>query len=160
MSTNRISANLSQTDRDTIISAVETIRQKLPFLIELSPDERKTLPKFGDKSRTFVEKAFELAKQNPGFLPGNFDVDEMSRDLELFNGLSAILMGLNKLMEELEDTNRAAGSEAYVSALLIYNYAKAGGMATAGLDTAADELGRRFVRKVKAINKNGPSPSN
>lgn len=38
-----------------------TIKQKLPFLIDLIAEERKSLPKMGDKSRAFVSKALEVA---------------------------------------------------------------------------------------------------
>jgi hypothetical protein len=49
----------------------------------------------------------------------------------------------------MDDTVKAAGSEAYVSALLVYSYARSSGIGTAGLDAVIDELGRRFARKAK-----------
>ena len=44
MPDNRISAALSQADQQAVLAAVNTIREKLPFLIDLSPDERRSLP--------------------------------------------------------------------------------------------------------------------
>jgi hypothetical protein len=41
------------------------------------------------------------------------------------------------------------GSEAYMAALAVYNYARAGGQGQA-LDVLADELGRRFANKTPA----------
>ncbi len=35
---NRISASLSQADLQAVMSAIDTIRQKLPFLVDLSPE--------------------------------------------------------------------------------------------------------------------------
>ena len=64
MTDNRISATLSQADQQAVLSAINTIRQKLPFLIDLSPEERHTLPKMGDKSRGFVSQALDLASLN------------------------------------------------------------------------------------------------
>lgn len=55
MAQNRISASLSTSDRDAVLAAITQIRQKLPFLIDLTADERRALPKLGDKSRAFVE---------------------------------------------------------------------------------------------------------
>lgn len=52
-----------------MLQAIATIKEKLPFLVDLSADDRKTLPKMGDKSRAFVSKALEVAAQNPEFLP-------------------------------------------------------------------------------------------
>lgn len=57
MSDNRISASLSQADRDAVMKAIATIREKLPFLVDLTTEERRSLPKMGDKSRAFVSKA-------------------------------------------------------------------------------------------------------
>lgn len=84
MSTTSISATLAQTQRDAVFQAIATIKENLPFLVDLSADDRKALPKMGDKSRAFVSKALEVATQNPEFLPRSFDIDEMRKDVQLF----------------------------------------------------------------------------
>ncbi len=149
MNTNRIDATLSPSDKDEVLAAIATIKQKLPFLTDLSPEERRALPKMGDKSRAFVSKAAEVAAQNPDFLPRAFDVNEMRRDLELFEALQPIAVSLTQLQELMDDTLLAAGSEAYAAALVVYNYAKTSGQGAA-LDAVADELSRRFARKASA----------
>lgn len=146
ISANRISATLSTDDRDAVLAAIATIKQKLPFLTDLTPDERKALPRMGDKSRAFVSKAAEIATQNPDFLPRSFDVDEMRRDADLFEALQPIALSLAQLQELLDDTLVAVGAEAYTSALVVYNYAKNSGQGQA-LDAVADELSQRFARK-------------
>ena len=149
MNTNRIDATLSPGDKDEVLAAIATIKQKLPFLTDLSPEERRALPKMGDKSRAFVSKAAEVAAQNPDFLPRSFDVDEMRRDLALFETLQPIAVALTQLQELVDDTLLAAGNEAYAAALVVYNYAKTSGQGAA-LDAVADELSRRFARKASA----------
>jgi hypothetical protein len=146
MSTNRVSASLSPADQKAVLDAIATIKQKLPFLIDLTVDERRTLPKMGDKGRAFVSKALEVAAQNPDFLPRSFNVDEMRSDVQLFEALQPITMALTQLQELVDDTQIEVGSEAYVAALAIYNYARASGHGQA-LDALADELGRRFAHK-------------
>ncbi len=42
MPDNRISAILSAGDRQAVLDALQTIRQKLPFLVDLSPEERRS----------------------------------------------------------------------------------------------------------------------
>ena len=148
--TNRINASLSPSDREDVISAINTIRTKLPFLTDLSPEERQTLPKLGDRSRAFVSKALELATQNAGFLPRDFDIEEMKKDVNLFNDLFAIRQAMTTVNELVDDSYMAAGSEAYTAALLVYNYAKSSNVGTQGLDGVLDELGARFARKAKA----------
>lgn len=150
MANNKVSAKFSPADREAVMQAITTIRQKLPFLIDLSTEERKALPKLGDKSRAFVGKALEIAAQNPDFLPRSFDLDEMRRDIELFEALYPILLSLTQLQELVDDTSVAVGSEAYAAGLLVYNYAKASGKG-AGLDSMVDDLGRRFARKAKKV---------
>jgi hypothetical protein len=146
MPDNRISASLSQADRQAVLDAINTIRTKLPFLIDLSPEERRSLPRMGDKSRGFVAQALEVAEQNPDILPRSFDVAEMRKDVELLAALSPVLAALAQLNELVDDTVMAVGSEAYAAALLLYQFARAAGKGSA-LDTALDSLGQRFARK-------------
>ncbi|MBD2346135.1 hypothetical protein [Anabaena subtropica] len=150
MANNRASTKLSPADKEAVMNAIATIKEKLPFLIDLSTEERKSLPKLGDKSRAFVTKALEIATQNPDFLPRSFDLDEMRQDIELFEALYPILLSLTQLQELVDDTSVAVGSEAYAASLMVYNYAKASGRG-AGLDSMIDDLGRRFARKSKKI---------
>lgn len=148
MAENRISAKLSAADKDAVMQAIATIKEKLPFLIDLTTEDRRTIVKMGDKSRAFVSKALEVATQNPDFLPRSFDVEEMRRDLALYEALYPVLLSLTQLQELVDDTCMASGSEAYTAALAVYNYAKASGD-VAGLNSVIDEMGRRFTRRSK-----------
>jgi hypothetical protein len=146
MSTTSISAILEQTKRDALLQAIATIKEKLPFLIDLTTEERQALPKMGDKSRAFVSKALEVATQNPEFLPRSFDLEEMRKDVQLFEALYPLLLSLTQLQELVDDTTLAVGSEAFTAALQVYNYAKVSGH-VAGLDAVVAEMGQRFARK-------------
>lgn len=150
MSRSPISATLAQKDREALLQAISTIKEKLPFLIDLSNEERKALPKMGDKSRAFVSKALEVATQNPEFLPRSFDLEEMRKDVQLFEALYPLLLSLTQLQELVDDTSLAVGSEAYAAALQVYNYAKTSGQ-TAGLDAVVEEMGQRFARKARRV---------
>ncbi|MEH2162758.1 MAG: hypothetical protein V7K38_17460 [Nostoc sp.] len=148
MADNRISATLSPADKEAVMQAIATIKEKLPFLVDLTPEERRTMLKMGDKSRAFVSKALEVATQNPNFLPRSFDLEEMRRDLALFESLYPVFLSLTQLQELVDDTCIASASEAYAAALAVYSYAKASGDVT-GLDGVIDEMGRRFNRRSK-----------
>ncbi|MDM9582917.1 MULTISPECIES: hypothetical protein [unclassified Nostoc] len=150
MADNKVSAKLSSADREAVMQAITTIREKLPFLIDLTTEERKALPKLGDKSRAFVSKALEIGTQNPDFLPRSFDLNDMRQDIELFEALYPILLSLTQLQELVDDTSVAVGSEAYAAGLMVYNYAKVSGKG-AGLESMIDDLGRRFARKAKKV---------
>ena len=150
MATNQFSTTLTPADRDAVMAAIATIKEKLPFLIDLTPEQRKSLPKMGDKSRAFVSKALEVAAQNPDFLPRNFDLDEMRKDVQLFEQLYPLVLSLTQLQELVDDTCVAVGSEAFAAALLVYNYAKASGEGT-GLNTLVEDMGQRFARKSRKV---------
>lgn len=145
---NRIDAVLTDADRDNVLGLLNDIRTRLPFLIDLTIEERQSLPKMGDKSRAFVNQAATLAEQNDDFLPRSFDVAEMRRDVDLTNQLLPILTALAQLIEFVEDTYLLAGSDAYSAALIVYNSAKRNGQGEA-LDNLLDALGQRFARKSK-----------
>jgi hypothetical protein len=152
MPDNRINATLSAADAKAVMDAINTIRTKLPFLVDLTVDERRTLPKMGDKSRAFVSQALDVAKQNPDMLPRSFDIDEMSKDVDLSTAMQPIMMALTQLQELVDDTYLLVGSEAYIAALLVYQYARAAGKGAA-LDGLLDTLGQRFARKSRAADK-------
>jgi hypothetical protein len=145
-----ISAQLSPDDRETIHNAITTIKQRLPFLVDLVREERAALPKMGDKSRAFVSKALEIAHQNSTFLPRSFEVEEMRKDLELYDDLYSFLLSLTQLQDMLDDTCMVVGSEAYTAALTVYNYAKTSGQTGNGLEPLVQAMGQRFRKGRKA----------
>jgi hypothetical protein len=149
MTENRVSAAISEADQQAVLAAIETIRQKLPFLIDLSPEQRRSLPKMGDKSRAFVGKALAVAQHNSNFLPRSFSVEEMGRDVQLFEALQPILTSLTRLQEQLSDTYTEVGSEAYSAALVVYQYARTSGDGES-LETLLDDMAQRFARKSKS----------
>ncbi|PSB30756.1 hypothetical protein [Stenomitos frigidus] len=150
---NPISATLSPDDRATIAQALEQIRDRLPFLVDLMAEERKSIPKMGDKSRTFVNKALDMASKNAEFLPRSFDVAEMRKDVQLFDDLSSLSLSLVQLQDLVDDTCMALGNEAYTAALTVYNYAKTTGQKTDGLEPLVDEMRQHFRKPRKAKAK-------
>ncbi len=150
---NPISATLSPDDRATITQALEQIRDRLPFLVDLMAEERKSIPKMGDKSRTFVNKALDMASKNAEFLPRSFDVEEMRKDVQLFDALSSLSLSIVQLQDLVDDTCMALGNEAYTAALTVYNYAKTTGQKTDGLEPLVDEMRQHFRKPRKAKTK-------
>lgn len=143
-----ISIELKENVVQEILQLIQQIEAKLTFLINLTPEERHALPKMGDKSVSFVQKALELAQQYPTLVPPYMDVDELRRDFKLAENLRTIFNALSVLYEKISDTYLAAGSEAYLAALSFYNSAKqAAKQNIPGTDYVVNELGKRFERK-------------
>ena len=150
---NRISASLSQDDRDAVMEAIKTIKERLPFLVTLSTEQIKELPKAGAKARDFSQKALEIVTQNPDIMPRSFDIEEMRKDVELHQAFEPVYLAFVQLMDAIESTHTLIRSESYSSALMVYTQAKTLGK-DLGLGTSADLLGQLFARKVKP----GPEP--
>ena len=112
------------------------------------PEERQTLPKISDKSRTFVSQSLQLAEHDDQYLPRSFDVAEMRRDVELAESLHPIMVALKQLSEFVDDTYVQVGSEAYTAGLVVYQSAKRNGQGAAS-DNLLNALGQRFARKSK-----------
>jgi len=152
MSYQNISAEISSETIEFLIQKVKEMEEKLPFVINLTPEEIRSLPKMGDKSIPFVEKAMEYAARFPQFLPAYVDLAELKKDLELARKLKMLLNVLEPLTEKVKDTWLEAGAEAYSAARVFYkstrNAIKSG---VPGADTVADELGKRFGRKSQGI---------
>ena len=147
MPVNRINATLSDEQRRQALAALASLNDALPFLIDLSADERNSMAKFGDKNRSFVVKALAIAENHPEILPRSLDLDELRADVELVESLYPLRNAVEALLGRLDNTYFAAGSEAYVSALLVYQYAKTHNVATGALEESLDDLGRRFSRR-------------
>ncbi len=154
---NRIDAALSDADRDAILTRLEQVKSLLPFLQDLTPEQRRTLPKMGDKSVAFVEGTGTLVERDTSFLPRSFDTDEFLRDVALFKALLPIRAELVRLTELVDDTTMAVGSDAFVAGLIVYQNAKTNGKG-AGLDDLLDELGQRFARKSQSSKNEAPTP--
>jgi hypothetical protein len=95
-----------------------------PYALALTPDERRQLPKMGDRTLSFVEKAFDFAKVNPALIPPYVDMNAFAIDKSDATGLRALLNSAQQLEEYISDTEMVAGSEAYQAALSIYNTVK------------------------------------
>jgi hypothetical protein len=152
MNTELINGELLPEQQQAILQAITDIQTKLPFMVDLTTDDRRSIPKMGDRSRAFVDQSLVVATQNQAILPRSFDVTLFQRDVALVRQLEPVVLALRQLMKHVEDTYLAAGSDAYSNALLVYQVAKLAGK-NGSLDEHLDSLGRRFARKT-------PGPSN
>ncbi|MFN0124410.1 MAG: hypothetical protein ACKV2V_28245 [Blastocatellia bacterium] len=145
----QVSAVLSQSDLEEVLSLVSQIKQKLPFLLSMTSDQRRSLPRAGDRNRPFVLTAMEIATQNPGILPPLFSLEEMRKDVDLGVALQSINLAVNQLATMLKDTEAVVNGEAYTAALSVYTLARAMG-GEAALKGGVEEMGRNFNRRPRA----------
>ena len=153
-----IDASISAADLQAIKDAFGVVLNKLPFLVSLSNDERKSIVKTGPGSLSFVTKAFSAAQENPTIFPGSFDTVAFGRDCDLFATLTELNTLANQVAEQIDDTRMAVGGEAMRQAIQTYDYVKTGAKTNPGLKTVADELGERFKKSSSATPPAPPHP--
>jgi hypothetical protein len=116
-----------------------------PYIVALTPAERHELPKMGEKTISFVEKAYDFAKQNPNFVPPYLDITAFGTDFEDAHGLWTLVNSIRQLEENAGDTEMTAGSEAYQAALVFYKSVKmAAAQDVPGAKAVYEELKTRF----------------
>jgi hypothetical protein len=134
----------------TVLTEAQTKVQELvallaPYLLALTPAERRELPKMGEKTIGFVEKAFDFARQNPYLLPPYLGIDAFGADFSDAHGLWTLLNAVRQLEEAIDDTEMIAGSEAYQAALVFYKSVKmAAAQDIPGAKAVYEELKTRF----------------
>ena len=141
---NLVSAQLSAGDQAAVLTALATIRQKLPFLINLTPTDRQQLLKMGDGSRAFVERALGAAQTSPDVLPRSFDLAEFGNDWALREALLPISAQVAQLSELIDDTTMALGSDLMNAATTAYGFLQADD--SAGNDVLRAQLAARFKK--------------
>lgn len=144
--TNRLSLTLGNEKRSKINDLLTQLNTELDFAIGLTSEERQTLPKMNDGNQPFVEDALNGAQQNLDIFPAYVKLGELQKDYDLFMELGPLVMRLLQLGEKLLDTQILAGSEAYVTALMIYRLADSAAKAgLPGADALYQQLRKRFA---------------
>jgi hypothetical protein len=144
MLTTQTNPTLSEQDVQEIKQALDLIQTKLPFLLTLSTDDRKRMIKMGDKRFAFVKNSISAAQNNPNILPASFDLREFTNDYQLALQLSELLIQLQQLEEQVNDTVLSLGSDAMTNSLTVYDYVKTASKKTPGLKSVAEQLGTAF----------------
>lgn len=142
---NRVSATLTAEQINEVKTALQKVRDTLPFLIGLTNDERQSLPKMSKVNRGFTDDALNAIANNSSMFPAYLNVSELRKDLQLYDQLDELVTLANQICELLRDTQMLAGSEAYATALTGYKLVAAaatGGVP--GAKTIHETLKKRF----------------
>lgn len=142
---NRVSATLEPTQVTDVKNAFQTVREKLSFMVGLTADERQALPKMSVVNRGFTDAAIAAISNNPEMFPNYLNIDELRKDLLLYDQLDELLKISYQITELIRDTQTLAGSEAYATALTGYKLsAAAAASGVPGAKSVYDALKKRF----------------
>jgi hypothetical protein len=160
LSNNRINTTATIAQITEAKNSIEAVMTILPFLTGLTVDERISLPSIDVSNKAFTEDAINAAINNTGLLPQYISVNAMQNDLTLFSQLDELIIVVKQLLERLEDTQLLAGSEAYVSALMVYKlFGAAADAGVPGTDAIVAQLKQRFTSTGNTGTPPTPTPA-
>jgi hypothetical protein len=156
---NRISAVLAPADKTTALQKITDIRALLPFLLNLTVQERKELFKLGDKGLGFDAKCQTYMTNNSTLVPSYVTVAEVDKDRTLRLALLDIQREIASLLEAVDDTVMTLGSEILMADLSFYaNVRQAAKRGVAGIDVIFNDLQERFPGTRKTTTPPTPTP--
>jgi hypothetical protein len=156
---NRVSATVSPTDKTAIMTKLTEIKALLPFLLNLTKDERIQLPKLGPASLAFDEHCAGYMATAPNLIPPFVDAAEVTKDRNLRLVLADLLREAHKLCEMLDDTLLLVGSEIWMADLSFYQTVRqAARRDVPGADAIYDDLKERFPGVAGDEEEEEPTP--
>ena len=135
---------LTTAQRESVSTALDSIRSSLSFLVGLRPSDKQRLLKMGHKNRAFVEDAIKAGVNNPSMLPRSIEPESLQDKLTLFTQMRGVQSDLQQVTELVDNTVTIMGSELYEDARFIYSLTKTKVQAD-GLNTASAGLSKRFA---------------
>jgi hypothetical protein len=133
-----------------IKDALALIKQKLPFLVNLTSAERKATFKTGPDRVSFVQNALLATEAHPDIFPASFSTTSFQKDVALFAALSELQALVDSLASQIDDTRLAVGGDSMVQATDVYNYVKRAARSTPGMKPLAQQLGEQFQKASRA----------
>lgn len=141
-----IDVTLTTEQRAAMTTAIAALPAAMPFLQAYSPEQRRAMFKSGPRRQSFARLALEFGRQEEGFLPANFPLDSMERDVALYDALTPVRAQLATLLQQVTDTQMAAGRDACEAGLEVYRALKSHGR-HAGLDPLVAALRDSLMRR-------------
>jgi hypothetical protein len=148
---NFVSTSITNKDLEEIKSAIAVLKSKLsPHLKSISSEDRLQVPRMGEKSVTFVQKACEHCEANPDLAPSFLDLGEMKDDIAAFEQIRMLYAPISQLANSLNDTMLLSGNDAYTCALVFYHAVKNASKGNVqGAETIYNDLSSCFPGRAK-----------
>lgn len=148
MAQNMISVTFTADEVSALQTTVEQLRKQLQGkTISLDADTRRELYKMGS-SENFCRKALGALDANRQVVAPSLGLDEAIKDLQALDVISPLLRDLSQIVERVQDTQMALGSDVMHTSVEGYRLLKHHGR-NQGLDGLVDELGARFKARAR-----------
>ena len=121
---NYISAEFPQDKETDAITHITAAIDDMPFLIKLDKGIKRSMMSLDDSHTQYVEKCLQYGQRNAGIVPSYVNIGELDKDFTLFTQKQSISRDVNRFAEMVNDTRIAAGTDAYLASVSIYNSVK------------------------------------
>lgn len=156
---NRLSASMAEKDVQSVKKSLAELAKAMPFLIGLNETEKRRLTKINTSNKVFVEDVIKSFDVNKAIIPNFISPEEISKDLALYDQLDEIEFQLADVLEKVRCTRKLAGSEAYGSALMVYQLIKTATKAgVPGAAASFEVLKDRFSKSTGRKKKGSQDP--
>jgi hypothetical protein len=85
-----LSISISDADKAAILTSIADIKTKMPFLVNLTPTERKRLRKKGTKRTGYVNDVYQGVLNNPTVIPSTFNTVTYTLDKTASDDITGI----------------------------------------------------------------------
>lgn len=145
--------DVSDADLADVMAALLVIRTKLPFLLNLTKNDRKRLRKMGIKFEGYVKENLEAASSFPNAIPDAYPIDNQKKKYKLFDVLTVIANEHNSIGEALADTRLLLGSQLITTSDIYYSSLKNAAKGNITMEEALAKISSIFKRKPPAMPK-------
>jgi hypothetical protein len=159
MNQNLVSAALTAQTVTNINTAIATIRTNLPFLLNLTPEQRRTLQHAASSGQGVLQDTLTFVAQHPEALPATFSTAEFAKDGALLSPFAPVVAAMDQLNTDVNDTFVALQADLYSQFLDVYAFAKANNR-NGAYDSYLDSVKGRFAKGPRSNIKNAkPAPA-
>lgn len=144
MATNNISATFLPEDVKSVLTDIENIESKMPFLVNVTSKDKKARQQMGANSFGYVQYGLATAKNNDGILARSFSVEEYQKDSDTSVGVLQVYNRLTPLYQKLKDTLSLLGQDLMDQTNEVYSAVKREAKTNGALKSVAEEMGKRY----------------
>ena len=158
---NRISADITAATKATILTKIQEIQALVTFLINLTPEERRSIPSIAAGRAGMIDIYLQQMTANSGLVPSFVNMTELNGDKKLYLDLQELIAPVAGLLEALTDTKQVAGSDMYLAFLSYFNNVReAQRRNVPGADALLTVLQPFFARGPRNPSPVNPPPPN
>ena len=151
---NQLSFAITQQQMSDILAAIATLKQKLPFVIGLTNQQRHDMLKLGDKTVGFEEKCATYMGNRPDLIPPYIDMVELGKDRAARAQVGTIMRALAEVTQSLDDTDMQLSHEILLPDMSFYNNVQLSAHNNVpGAQEIYDDLSERFPGRKGSAGK-------